>query len=59
MKKLRWLLVLNLMSFGSIMSSVYFEFGFSLFIRLIIPIVVIFGTNLGAALSVFKAKNSM
>lgn len=59
MKKSMCLFIINTMSFGSIMASVYFEFGMSFFIRIIIPLAVIFATNLSIALLLLKKEQDI
>lgn len=50
-KKKFVILILNLMAFGSLVGSVYSEFGLSTFIKILIPSSIIFGTTMALMLS--------
>lgn len=49
-KKITITFILNIMAFASVMGTLYSELGFQIFIRLLIPLAIIFGTNLSATL---------
>ncbi len=56
MKKRLIIFILNLMAFGSIVSSIYNQFGLSFCLRISIPFCLIFATNMACVLKVLSVK---
>jgi len=55
-KKIYIIWIINLMAFGSLMTTVYFRCGLSTFIYVLLPSSIIFGTTMSVALGFYYKK---
>ena len=52
------LFVINIMAFVFVTATIRTEFGFSLFLKLIVPLIVMFSTNLSTTIIALHANSS-